>query len=282
MITFLKNHNVAISIFFTIIAVIIMAYINLSSLWITIPFAFTVIFSNDAIEAWEGGSGGYYGHAVFTGIFWIALDISAFRTNTWFGIVFLVLCITIFIITVTAEFLEEKFSLGIIASIVFYNIGKAIFHEWSFFEYALPSLIGTIILLTLSEYLGDFLYNLKEFEAANKRFQAQQQEQQKFREKYVTEDMERIEKLLGIGKYGLDNLVKGRFTLNQEVKNNRTLSMKIKELEKFNNELQNKINEYAAKADQIMERHTKVYCVSIPQKIYFGIMAIFRNNILLH
>jgi hypothetical protein len=246
MIDFLRKHNVGISIFLTIISVIIMAYINTSSLWITIPFALYVIASEEVV----GDDGGYYGHFVFNVIFWIMLDIFAFRTNTWFGIIFLVLCITIFIVGSTVEALE-KFHVGVIVSIVIYNIGKAICHEWSLLECALPSLIGCFILSILGEYLADFLDFKKQLNEYNQQIQAEQQARQNFRKKYVTEDMERIEQLLGISKYGVGNM-RGGFSTNNEIFNNRSIPGKIRVLQDFNANLQNNINDYVVKANGII------------------------------
>ena len=251
MIDFLRKHNVGISIFLTIIAVVVMTWITTSSLWITIPFALCVILSDDVIDG-----GNYYGHAVFAGVFWIVLDVFAFRTNTWFGIVFIVLCIAIFIGSIVIEALDEKLHIGLITSIVLYNIGKAIFHEWSIYEYALPSLIGSVILLIEGGYLGEYLYKQSERNARNRIENQKVQAQEEYRKKYVTEDMERIEKLLGIGKYDIKNLMKGR-TVNYEVFDNQPIPSKIFSLQNFNSKLQKTINEYAAKADRIIEEAYK-------------------------
>ena len=183
-------------------------------------------------------------------LFAIALDVFAFCTNIWFGIVFLILS---FIILMTLNDKSNHCTMyTCLSCIVLFNIGTAIWGELDILLHVLPSLIAIFVLYLVEGSVGRYLHKRNVQLEKEREIQDQKRKQQEYRQKYVTEDMERIEKLLGIGKYGLENLVKGRFTLNQEVMSNRPLSVKINELEKFNNELQNKINENVAKADKMI------------------------------
>lgn len=260
----------AISICITIIMGVIMAFVTLHSLWVTIPFLLCMImnFSDDCDLCTAG--------------FAIALDIFAFCTNIWFGIAFFILATTILLVLL-CDRTDNSAKYACILCIILFDIGTAICGELGILLYVIPSIVAILVVLLGVEngmvekivmsnssvenqisilesrvkeqsYNGDFygdaetMQRLKDLRFKKGRLDAQTELQQ-FRKKYVTEDMERIEKLLGIGKYSVENIIQGRFTINDEVFNNQSIPRKIKVLQNFNAKLQNNINENISKAN---------------------------------
>ena len=263
-----------ISIIVTAILAVILAFVSIHSLWITIPLLlclFTELGDNDM-------------GVICMIAFAIALDVFAFFNSISFGIVYLVLGFGFFLLLGLVDKLKNHCTqYGCVGYILLYNIGTMIFGEWSLLLYGVPSLIVVFCILLrihfgfvenlvahtldiekqiaiLESRVKDDKYwddrktikrKLEELKSKKANLDAKR-EAQIFRQKYVNEDMERIEKLLGIGKYGFGNIMSGKFTVNYEVFNNRPISFKISALQSFNEEIQNKINEYVVKADEII------------------------------
>ena len=266
------RYKKAISIVITIIVGALMAFVTLHSLWVTVPFLLCMIAGFDDTD----------NSNICLGILAITLDVIAFVTNVWFGVSFLLACILLMV--GFRQLCNDDYC---IIGIVLFNIGNAICGEFDIFLYVLPSIIAIFLVLwtvhysCVDNYLLSKLPIDEQIKIAKERYKEEpwksgyeeriqelknkkvaltaksneeraRQDQIEFRKKYVTEDMERIEKLLGVGKYDRKNIMKGKFTVNDEVFDNQPLPSKIFSLQFFNDNLQKTINEYVAKADNII------------------------------
>ncbi|MCR5455504.1 MAG: hypothetical protein K6F33_11010 [Bacteroidales bacterium] len=225
----------ALSICITIIVGAIMAFVTLHSLWVTIPFLLCVI-TDFKLED------GYVTNLI---IFAIALNVVAFYTNVWFGLLFFAACVLLMFGIVNSY--NDNYCTDCIIGIVLFDIGAVICHEWSIWLCILPSLIAIFIVLLVGGHVGRFLRKRNAKLEKEREIQEQKRQQQEYRKKYVTEDMERIEQIL-VG-----------------------IPLKIDELNKFNNQLQSIVNEYEEKAIQRIEDVYKSVKgkILIPRKNYF-------------
>ena len=279
-----------ISIVITALMSAILAFVSIHSLWITVPLLLCMTTNLD------GGAA----DILFSLAFGIALDVFAFCNSIWFGIIFLVLGFIALLLTRDDKDETVNAIYCNIIYIVLYNVGTVIFGGCgSVLLYAVPSLIVIFLLLLRND--GGFVEKMFLIKEEQKRLFEEKRKQQEIRKKYVNEDMERMEKMLGydeynttisrikywvgIGEYDaipfniipFDTFPFDALSFNtipyvlDELSKNTSIPSKIATLQLFNKQLQGTINVYEEKANKIIEETYKSVMGSslIPRNVYF-------------
>ena len=275
----LIQNKKAIAITVAIILAALLATVSLYSLCISIPFILCAVAEFEIFES-----------KLFKcafGAFATALCVFAFLTNTWFGILMLTVCILTGIIVFVEKAQEPLVSMLLDPcgfSIATFNVGLVCFNELNLFVLIVSiiaiitisfcSLFGFIHMgivnsLPIKEQID--IYESKEHLTAGEKgillrlYQDAKQnvkdptvffkdedavkKRKEFRQKYVNADMERIEQILS------------------------DIPQKRDEINSFNNQLQNAINEYEEKAIRIIEETYKnaLGRTTLPRASYFKV-----------
>ncbi len=218
-----------LSIILTSITTIVLAVIQLSTLWVTIPFWFIIYpsykkdFSPDHYSEYYGIDFDDYYDIIFSAFF-IVLIVYSFVVNSIFGWVFLLLCIILLSVLFICEDSIFTYFVVFTSLVVLYNIGLGLWCEWLLLSYSVPaSLIAIFVLLIRT----DGYYN-KLFDFLTE-----------------TDDMKQIKKT------------------------SKSLLPKINSLKEFNIQLNNDITSYERKAIRIIDSTYGSYIKGINKNAYY-------------